>query len=300
MTTAINEDLARRAHDNMSMTDYEPGSATRQFEAMCAGARELADAAIARAPHRADEAEHIYDRYRERTARYVNEDSRIGAMCPSVMIAGPANFPTQQKKRQAAAWEKLHGELDKLEALKGKLRRIGTAAKPVKAGDADAVGRLEKRLAKRRADQDEMKRANRYIRMKDERKGDEGLAAMGYSAERIAELRKGDFCGRKSYPAYMLANNNAEIHRLEKRIAALGSARESAAPNRDTAIAGEPCTVAENADAMRLQVFFEGKPSEECRTALKSAGFRWAPSQSAWQRQLTDNARRALRRIEAV
>jgi len=51
---------------------------------------------------------------------------------------------------------------------------------------------------------------------------------------------------------------------------------------------------------MRLQLVFDGKPSDGCCAALKSAGFRWAPSQGAWQRQLTDNARAALRRIEGA
>jgi len=58
--------------------------------------------------------------------------------------------------------------------------------------------------------------------------------------------------------------------------------------------------VVENAGAMRLQLVFDGKPSDGCCAALKSAGFRWAPSQGAWQRQLTDNARAALRRIEGA
>ena len=166
--TTINEELARRAHENMSMSSYEPGSATRRYEAMCAEARALADAAIERAPRRAAETERIYASYRERAARYVNEDNRIGAMCPSVMVAGPANFPTRKKERQVAAWGKLHGELDGLEALKGRLRRIGAAGEPVRAGDADAAERLEERLARRRGQQEEMKRANKYIRMKDE------------------------------------------------------------------------------------------------------------------------------------
>ena len=55
--------------------------------------------------------------------------------------------------------------------------------------------------------------------------------------------------------------------------------------------------IVENAEAMRLQLFFEGKPEPEVREVLKSNGFRWAPSQSAWQRQLTNNARYALERV---
>lgn len=48
----------------------------------------------------------------------------------------------------------------------------------------------------------------------------------------------------------------------------------------------------------RLQLFFEEKPSEEQRRELKSNGFKWAPSQGAWQRQLTKNAIYSAGRME--
>lgn len=54
----------------------------------------------------------------------------------------------------------------------------------------------------------------------------------------------------------------------------------------------------ENGDAMRLQLFFDGKPEGDTRSVLKKNGFRWSPKNGAWQRQLTDNARRALKAIE--
>ena len=40
---------------------------------------------------------------------------------------------------------------------------------------------------------------------------------------------------------------------------------------------------------MRIQFIFEDKPDEETRNILKNNGFKWAPSQGAWQRQLTRN-----------
>ena len=49
----------------------------------------------------------------------------------------------------------------------------------------------------------------------------------------------------------------------------------------------------ENDEANRLQLIFEGKPSAEIRAELKSRGFRWAPSEGAWQRQLSNGARHA-------
>ena len=55
--------------------------------------------------------------------------------------------------------------------------------------------------------------------------------------------------------------------------------------------------VIENTDLMRIQIVFDGKPDEAIRSTLKGNGFRWAPSQGAWQRQLTANGKYALKKI---
>ena len=48
---------------------------------------------------------------------------------------------------------------------------------------------------------------------------------------------------------------------------------------------------------MRIQLFFEGKPEPEVRDVLKGEAFKWSPRNGCWQRQLTDNARAATRRV---
>lgn len=55
-----------------------------------------------------------------------------------------------------------------------------------------------------------------------------------------------------------------------------------------------------NQGVNRLQIIFDDRPDADLRSELKGEGFRWAPSQGAWQRQLTDNAMRAARRIKAI
>ena len=47
-----------------------------------------------------------------------------------------------------------------------------------------------------------------------------------------------------------------------------------------------------------MQLIFEDKPDADTRQALKSEGFKWAPSQGAWQRQLNQNAIRAAARLD--
>ena len=100
----------------------------------------------------------------------------------------------------------------------------------------------------------------------------------------------------KPFPAWALSNNNAEIRRLKKRIETLG--RMAGSSSDGWAFDGGKVVL--NKESNRLQIFFDGKPEEALRTELKCNGFRWTPSQGAWQRQLTDNAMRAVKQIVAV
>jgi len=45
-----------------------------------------------------------------------------------------------------------------------------------------------------------------------------------------------------------------------------------------------------NYEADRLQIIFDGKPERQVIELLKRNAFKWAPSNMAWQRQLTNNA----------
>ncbi len=47
----------------------------------------------------------------------------------------------------------------------------------------------------------------------------------------------------------------------------------------------------------RIQIFFPGKPSDAVRDVLKSAGWRWSPTNGVWQRQRTNNAIESAKNI---
>ena len=59
----------------------------------------------------------------------------------------------------------------------------------------------------------------------------------------------------------------------------------------------EGLKVVENAEAMRIQLIFDEKPDANVRAILKDNGFRWAPSQNAWQRQLNESGKWAAERV---
>ena len=101
---------------------------------------------------------------------------------------------------------------------------------------------------------------------------------------------------RQPFPPYRLTNNNAEIRRIKKRI-------ESLQTNQEPDYVGwqfEGGEAVINKEKNRLQLLFDKKPSEEQRTTLKANGFRWAPSDKAWQSQLNHNAFYAANRIDFI
>lgn len=93
-----------------------------------------------------------------------------------------------------------------------------------------------------------------------------------------------------------MKNNNANIRRIKERIAALEKEAQQAAANTGP-VKGDGYELVENADMGRIQFVFAGKPDDDTRALLKANGFRWAPSQGAWQRMLNDNGRSAAQRV---
>lgn len=69
------------------------------------------------------------------------------------------------------------------------------------------------------------------------------------------------------------------------------------APSGQEVIEFPGLQLVKNFDMDRVQLVFPGKPSEEERQILKGAAFKWAPSQGAWQRQLTSNGLNAAMRV---
>lgn len=256
-------------------------------------AYELAEKVIEARPTEEKRVSKLCERYSRRLAQNINKDIQIGMMCPSVMISGAGNFPVKKKEKQVAAWDKNHEDYKEVEAILGKIEAIFYGKDVIKSDDENAIEKLQDKVDGLREDQERMKQANKAIRMKDKEKGDATLHDMGYTDEQIAQLREPDFCGRIGFPDYMLANNNANIRRLEGRIKSLQKTKSQGTQESENKF----FKVKENVEAMRIQLFFEGKPEPEVRDILKSNGFRWAPSVGAWQRQLNNNGKYAVERV---
>ena len=97
----------------------------------------------------------------------------------------------------------------------------------------------------------------------------------------------------REHKAWELTNIGANIRRLKLRRESL--AKMKATDKSERVVNG--VKVIENPEIARIQLVFNGKPSEDVREALKFNGFRWAPSEGAWQRNLNANGKYAAEAV---
>lgn len=108
------------------------------------------------------------------------------------------------------------------------------------------------------------------------------------------------------------SNQTAEIRRNKQRLEELQKrqekleerkASESNSEGGSSANTGrvdfDGGYVYENPELDRIQIIYDGKPERDVIDKLKHNGFRWSPSQGAWQRQLNRNGRSAVNRVFA-
>ncbi len=289
----INEAMARAAKDANSFSDYIEGSATANYNAKCAEARKAAEERKKEIPEeRHAELDRLVERYCTKLASWTNRNNANEASCPSVMISGAGNFPVKKKEKQNARRDSLMREYDEIAAILEKIKSYGVGGFPILAGDADAIEKLKAKIASAEEAQEAMKLHNAYYRKHKTLKGCEGISDK--LAEQLDAVIPTTF-EKVPHAGWELSNNNANIKRMKERLAALE--REKNTEAAEWATDGLNLTVVENKEIMRLQVIFEDKPSAAVRELLKGAAFHWSPSQNAWQRQLTDNARYTLKNI---
>ena len=93
------------------------------------------------------------------------------------------------------------------------------------------------------------------------------------------------------------SGNKAVIYSILKDLAPKTETETTQAEEINAKINGESITIKRNKDIMRLQIFFDGIPQPETRQKMKINGFRWSPSNKAWQRLLNGNAEYAFKRM---
>ena len=286
----IDEDLAKRSHNMMSFREYSEGSTTSSYRARIDSAREdlEKELSLCVTELQKERARMYFERYCKVLAFAINEDNRIGCMCPSVMIAGPAKFPTKKKEKQVSTWESNRFNYVRADNYLYLMKNVHNQG--IQSDDPEALAVLKNKLEALQEKQEEMKAVNAYWRKHGTLEGYGNL-----TDEQVKEISEDmeRFHMSQPYPSYNLQNGSARIRQVKDRIADLEKAKES----EDVTVEYDGFTCLENSGAMRVQFVFDGKPNEETRAILKSHGFRWAPSQGAWQRQLTANGKYAAKQV---
>lgn len=298
----IDEGLAQRAKESYSMWGYEKGSATASYNKQVGKFENAVNELVEKYKNNntlTDEdwaqIDSLTQAYGKRYANYINESNKVESSYPSWFIAGPANYNVKKSEAKNNRLRSLYEEneryldpesnpyLDKIKAI------LSNAS--IKSNDSNALGKLEQKLKGLELSHAAMLAANAYLR----KNGTfEGFKHEGMTEESLEKAK--DFYDRWNYSPFHTTNTSAEIRRVKDRIEQIKNAKSGETPATQYPQA-EGVEVEENAEEMRVQLRFNGKPDEQTRSLLKSWGFRWSPSQSAWQRQLNGNGKYAAKQV---
>ena len=159
----INEGAARRAKEMNSFSDYKEGSATAEYRAMVDKAAAVAEKQKSRVdPMYHEKIDHLLDTYARKLAENMNQGFAIDARVPSVLIAGPSNFPVGKKEKQNRARDSNMEEWRYIQGLLDKIRSTGMGG--ISADDPAAIEKLQKKLDGLERSQLIMKEVNAYYR----------------------------------------------------------------------------------------------------------------------------------------
>lgn len=246
------------------------------------------------------------DRYNEKAAQATNRSNALIGQSSDMLSAIPFGQPIlighhsemRDRNYRARARNKMHqgvqeGDKAAYYAAKAEAAANNTA---ISSDDPEAVTKLEAKLEALQAEQSEMKKANAYYRKHKTMQGYPGLSD-GEAAAADAKIDKAYSWQKQPYPSYLLQNNNGNMHRIKQRIEEL-KRKESVSSKDGWEFDGG--RVEMNTEYNRVQIFFDSKPDEDIRTELKRWGFKWAPSQGAWQRQLNSNGLYAVKKVKCI
>lgn len=300
-------DLARQAH---SGTSFDPERRGKQHQADYADHlnsvhRSLSEMATTPEQKAIFEQEiaSYRDGYKARYTAWLQAKSRI--MSP--MISGPARFPSRQMgKANATEQKRLQELIDFSKKGQERIRRKLSAARdPVMVAAesaADQAKMIRRSLANIAAiDQGAegfqgldrrlfaSNLAGRIARMANRGELEAVQAALDQINVDQRSMKRPAFTPKHSI--WDLVN---VAHRARLKATAAEAAPADALKTPEFKSGGMERDY--EAERVRIQ-FNDGKPSDKIRAMLKGAGWRWSPTNTAWQRMNTENSVYSARRI---
>lgn len=250
------------------------------------------------------------DEWRDLVQKAYNDIIRRRASWMPWTVCGPARYNSRRNSARAdaqmAASQEWREKMERFRAntvrtLRGLVDtaqiveeyRRGLCSDPISSDDPAAVEKLTARIEWLKEEHAAHLVQNRHYRKHGTMQGAPGID--GLQAARLdAKLAALPECMRVvGFPS----NETATIRRLEQRLQQITKEREAQKNNAAAPVQFEGLTIKECPEDNRLRLYFDEKPAAETRETLKRSGFRWSPSAGAWQRQLTEAARRETLRL---
>ena len=290
----ISRELAYRAYSAISFSpDKRADSTVKEFnESLQDDYDKLLNYAISNEQKEVLIAEFMnyQSQYKSKFESYLHAKSRT----MSTMITGPANFPVRSNEKkmntERKRWEDFSDWQSK--AFKSIIRKIEDARTPEQKNEAIEQG---------------LNKAMEYLL----KESISVIDCVGGQSPYSPALLKGalerkiiNFAKNNPDLAVKTVNEinlmcqekfNKDVftskHPILSKIEAIKAEKYKLveAKETETILECEQFTAINNHAEERIQILFPGKPSENIRSLLKSFAFKWAPSQSAWQRQNTIN-----------
>lgn len=246
------------------------------------------------------------------TGEYERRYNTAHTMASHIPFGQPILVGHHSEKRDRNYRAKIENNFRKafehLDRAAAKQRRVTAAMdnRAIASDDPLAIPKLRARIERAENVQAFMKEVNKTVRANaklPEAEQVSALVVMGIHEVRAAEMVKGDFLKRKGFPDYRLTNNSGNIRRMKERLAGLEKQQArakavetaQAAPEKTPEMAATLSNLREmhgdvelvrDYDDNRLRLIFPGKPDTSTIALLKKWGFRWSPSNRAWQRHL--------------
>lgn len=243
--------------------------------------------------------EEYYTKFHSWVAEILAKESRVA----SAFVTGPAKFNSARNEKANNAYRKA---CEDFEAWREK--RIKTIHKAIENAKPEEQ-RNKERWASIRA---EIDRTAENIIDIDMNNAPYHRALFVNSLYNKAETlaRNGDKEMLDRYVEYVkewntkvkkpLVTSRHKFWKLHELCDKYISRKEERAGRENVEIEKDGYTIVKNFADDRLQIIYDGKPDRTTISNLKSNGFRWSPSNMAWQRQLTSNAYYAAARVVDV
>ena len=235
----------------------------------------------------------VQEVYEERLVQLYKEWFRAQSRCFSVLVTGAGNF--NQRKHQKAN-DAEHAAYERIQEWKEKtIKRLNRQERLTGMAETE---RLRAKLEVCEELHEKMKAVNKICRRKctDEEMVDAIVAECGIKEEQAKELvypdpDRGTY--HKGFASYCLSLNLAKIKDLKAKI----ERHERMAGKEDKTLEFDRFIIELCYTDERIRIRHAERPGREEMAMLKSNAFKWSPSNQAWQRQMTQNAVLAVRRM---